>query len=227
MTYRQDLQIIILLTALCGDELAVHARDIGHLDVLRTLSRTCAGVGAVAEAELIHLGNHGERAAVTLHSALRKAGELTDLGRYEKHRGAVLAGCHAGTAADAARGVHGLVGLNLRDRKIVGILCAAAVERHIAAGLLDLVERVTVYHEVLDNRESCRTPGLYGDGLAVSETTHIELAGGRAGGGTVGMSVDIERAHAADTLAAVVVEHNRLLAFLDKSLVENVESLEE
>ena len=41
------------------------------------------------------------------------------------------------------------------------------------------------------------------------------------------MSVDVERAHAADALAAVVVEHERLLAFLNELLVQNVEHLEE
>ena len=41
------------------------------------------------------------------------------------------------------------------------------------------------------------------------------------------MAVDVERAHSADSLAAVVVEHDGLLTLLDEHLVENVESLEE
>ena len=41
------------------------------------------------------------------------------------------------------------------------------------------------------------------------------------------MSVDVEGAHTADTLAAVVVEHDGLLASLDERLVQDVEGLEE
>ena len=41
------------------------------------------------------------------------------------------------------------------------------------------------------------------------------------------MTVNIERAHAADALAAVVVKGNRLLALLDELLVEDVHHLEE
>ena len=41
------------------------------------------------------------------------------------------------------------------------------------------------------------------------------------------MSVDVERAHAADTLATVVVENERLFAALDELLVQDVEHFEE
>ena len=40
-------------------------------------------------------------------------------------------------------------------------------------------------------------------------------------------TVDIERAHTADTFAAVVVEYERLLAFFYELLVEDVEHFEE
>ena len=40
-------------------------------------------------------------------------------------------------------------------------------------------------------------------------------------------TVDVERAHTADTLAAVMVEHEGLLAFVDEFLVQDVEHLEE
>ena len=41
------------------------------------------------------------------------------------------------------------------------------------------------------------------------------------------MSVDVERAHTADTLAAVVVKDERLLVGLDELLVEDVQHLQE
>ena len=40
-------------------------------------------------------------------------------------------------------------------------------------------------------------------------------------------TVDVKRAHTADTLAAVVVEHERLLTSIDEFLVEDVEHLQE
>ena len=41
------------------------------------------------------------------------------------------------------------------------------------------------------------------------------------------VAVDVERAHAADTLTAIVIEEDRLAAFVDKLLVKYVEHLEE
>jgi hypothetical protein len=40
-------------------------------------------------------------------------------------------------------------------------------------------------------------------------------------------TVDIQRTHTADTLAAVVIEYKWLFACLDKLLVEDIEHLEE
>ena len=45
--------------------------------------------------------------------------------------------------------------------------------------------------------------------------------------GTVGMAVDVERAHAADAFAAVVVEHYGFFALFNQLLVEHVEHFEE
>ena len=66
-----------------------------------------------------------------------------------------------------------------------------------------------------------------GDRRAVLELAHVDLAGRGALAGTVGLSVDVQRAHAADTLAAVVVEGHRLLALVDEIVVQDVEHFEE
>ena len=55
----------------------------------------------------------------------------------------------------------------------------------------------------------------------------MELAGRDALDGSVGVSVDIERAHAADAFAAVVVEDDGLFVLLYELLVEHVEHFEE
>ena len=209
------------------EEFAVEACDVAQRNVLGTFGGAGTGVGAVAEAEFVHLGYHGACATFAFNLALGQECELAYLGRYEEHGRAVLAGSHAGAAADAGGGVHGHVGHFLGDGCGVGIGSAAAVERYIAAGLLDFIESGAVDHEVADNGESGRTPGFDGDFLTVVEFAHVELAGCDALNGTVGVSVDIERAHAADALAAVGVEDYGFFTLFDESLVEHVEHFEE
>ena len=90
-----------LVSELCLDELAVEASDIGDRLVLRALSLAGAGVGAVAEAEFLHLGNHGLGTLSGLRTALGQERELAHLGAHEEHGRAVLAGCYACAATDA------------------------------------------------------------------------------------------------------------------------------
>ena len=47
-----------LVSELSLDELAVEASDVGDRLVLRALSLASTSVGAVTEAELLHLGDH-------------------------------------------------------------------------------------------------------------------------------------------------------------------------
>ena len=85
---------------------------------------------------------------------------------------------------------------------------------------------VAVHDEVLDHGEGGGPPGLDVDGVAVAEGAHVELAGGGALG-AVGVAVDDQAARAADALAAVVVEGDRVLAVEGELLVEGVEHLQE
>lgn len=55
----------------------------------------------------------------------------------------------------------------------------------------------------------------------------MQLAGCDALHRAVGVTVDIQRAHAADTFAAVVVEYYGFFTGLDKLLIEHIEHLEE
>ncbi len=55
----------------------------------------------------------------------------------------------------------------------------------------------------------------------------MKLAGCDALYRSVGMTVDVEGAHAADALTAVAVENNGLLALVDELLVEHVEHFKE
>ena len=217
----------LLVVELGLDELAVEAGDVGDRLILRALSLAGTGVGAVSEAQFLHLGHHGLGTLGSLGTALGQQGELAHLTGDEEHGRAVLAGSHTGSASDAGGAVHGLVGILLRDEDGIGILGLASAHRSITTGSDDLVEGRAVDHAVLDHGEGSRAPGLNGDDVTVVEAAHIELAGCGSLCGTVGMAVDIKRAHTADTLAAVVVEDKRLLTALDELLVENVEHFEE
>ena len=62
---------------------------------------------------------------------------------------------------------------------------------------------------------------------AVGEVPHVQLAGGGGPFRTVRYAVDHHAAHAADALAAVVVEGDRVVAVEDQPLVEHVEHLQE
>ena len=221
------LQSFALVSKLGFDEFAVETGDIAQRHILGALCGTCACVGAVAEAEFVHLLDHSAGTTLAFYLTLGEEGKLAHLGRNEEHCRTILAGSHASSAADAGGRVHGHVGNLLRDGGCVGVGGTTAVERHIAAGLLDFIECVAVYHKVADHGESGRAPGLDGDGVAIVEFTHMELTGGDSLYGSVGMTVDVEGAHAADTFAAVAVKHHRLLSFLHELLIEHVEHFKE
>ena len=68
-----------------SDELAVEAGDIADADALGALGLAGAGVGAVTESQLIHLGEHGLGAAGSLYLTLREQSKLAYLGADEQH----------------------------------------------------------------------------------------------------------------------------------------------
>ena len=108
----------------------------------------------------------------------------------------------------------------------MGIGGRTRVGGDIPARLDDTVQSRAIYREVLDDGESPGTPRLDLDRRAISEGTHVQLAG--CGCGTsVGDAVDHDTAHAADALTAVMVEGNRLLVRICELLVEHVQHLEE
>lgn len=174
------------------EELAVEAGDVADRNALGALGLAGTGVGAVTEAELIHTGEHSLGTAGCLNLTLRKEGELAHLGRYEEHGRAVLTSSYASTATDTCGSVHSLVGDGLGDGNCVGIGDTTGVHRHVTASLHDLVVGRAVDHQVADNGEASRAPGLYGDGVTILEAAHVHLAGGGTCSGTVGVTIDVE-----------------------------------
>ena len=172
------IRYIPLVGELCLDHLAVQASDVGDGLVLRADSLAGAGVGAVAEAELVHLGNHVLHTAGSLYAALGKEGELRNLRRHEEHSRAVLTSSDAGATANARGTVHSLVGILLGDKDCIGILSLTGADSGVAASLNNLIEGTAVDHTVLDDGEGSRAPGLDGDNVAIIEAAHVELTGG-------------------------------------------------
>src|SRR5579883_2175797 len=71
-----------------------------------------------------------------------------------------------------------------------------------------------------------RAPRLEVQLVTVLEVPHVELAERGAGQRPVRDSIDHAAAHAANALAAIVVERHRVFAFGDQVLVEHVEHFE-
>ena len=184
-------------------------------------------IGAVSEAQLVHLGDHCFRAACAFDAALRQFGQRRHAGCDEQHRRSVLAGGGAGSATHAGGGVHRLVGVGLRNRNGVAVGHRVGAYRDEASRLQNLVVGRAVHHQVFDDGECCRTPRFDGDRASVLELAHVELAGRHGLLRPVCVAVDVERAHAADTFAAVVVECHRLLARMDEVVVQDIQHFEE
>ena len=119
-----------------------------------------------------------------------------------------------------------------------GILSRTGIDGDESTCLKYLVKSAAVHHKVLDDRETGASPRLDGDSVAVLELTHVKLAGSNLTVRSVRMAVDIERAHTAYTLAAVVIEgyrtgilatlvySNRVIALTYQLIVEDIEHLE-
>ncbi len=69
---------VVLFLALGRDKFAVETCDIAQRNIFGTFSRTCSGVGAVAETEFVHFGHHFTGTAHTLHLTLGQQCELAD-----------------------------------------------------------------------------------------------------------------------------------------------------
>ena len=68
--------------------------------------------------------------------------------------------------------------------------------------------------------------GRHVDGVTVFELTHVELTSGCGLFGPVRLPIDHQRAHPANTLAAIVVECDGFFAVLNQALVDDIEHLQ-
>jgi hypothetical protein len=152
---------------------------------------------------------------------VRQLGGDEQAGRRIRARG------HARAAADARGRVHRQVRVLLADRDRVAVGRVAARDGDVAARGDDAVEGAPVDDQVAQHRERVGAPRLDPQRVAVLEAAHVKLAGGGGAARPVRGAVDHHAARAADALAAVVVERDRLLALQDQALVDHVEQLQE
>ena len=85
----------LLISQLGLNHLAVEASDVGNGLILRAHCLAGTSVGAVTEAELVHLGNHVLHTTGGLYATLGKQGELRNLAGYEEHGRTVLTSSYA------------------------------------------------------------------------------------------------------------------------------------
>ena len=152
---------------------------------------------------------------------------MRHLRRNEEHSGCVLTGSHAGSATDTGGSVECTVGISLGNRDHGCFRSSTGVHRNEAASLDDAVESGTVHGAVTDNRECGSAPRFDHNGVAILELAHVKLASGSGMVRTVRHTVDDERAHTANTFAAVVVESEAFLALLHLFFVHDVQHFEE
>ena len=135
------------------DHLAIQTSDIGDGLVLRADGLAGASVGAVTEAELVHLGDHVLHTTGSLYAALRKQGELANLRQYEEHSRTVLTCSDASATTDARSTVHSLVSILLRNQDSISVLSLTSADSGLTTGLDNLIEGTAVDHTVLDHGE--------------------------------------------------------------------------
>ena len=153
---------------------------------------------------------------------------MTYLGTNKQHGTGILASRHASPATDTRSRIHSHVGGMFWNQDGVGIGDTASGGADVASRLDDFVESGTIHHEVADDGERLGTPRLNPDVVAIVEFAHVELTGGDAVVIAVRPTVDVESAHAANALAAVVVEANGMSnTVVDEPLIQDVEHLKE
>ena len=68
---------------------------------------------------------------------------------------------------------HGFVSFFFRNRNCICIRNTTGADRDKTTSLHNFVVCATIYHQILDYRESTRTPRFDGNGFAVFELTHV------------------------------------------------------
>src|SRR5580692_911678 len=90
-----------------ADKIAIHPRNHFERNLFRTRRLAFANVAAAPEALCVKLANHLQRSLIPFRLALRQQPQMRDLRAGEQRRRRIRTGCHAGSASNARRRIHG------------------------------------------------------------------------------------------------------------------------
>ena len=148
------------------------------------------GVGAIAEAFLVHLPDHAQDAAMALRLTLRQKCEVRNFCRGKKHGGGIRTGRGTRAAPDAGGRFHREVGVVFGNRDRICLRRGAGPRADESARLHDAIEGGAIDDQILHDRERAGAERLDRNRLAILELAHVKLAGGGGMGRSVGFAVD-------------------------------------
>ena len=155
------------------EKFSVHPGNVGDFDSFGAVHLALSVVGAIAEAERIHGGHHGQGPFGRLRKSLGKEGQVGYLATHKEHGGGIGAGSYAGTASYACGCVEGMFCLVFGYRKSVGIRRLASIHRDKPARLNDLVKDTAIDNQILDDRKGASPEWFYHYGISVLEVSHV------------------------------------------------------
>src|SRR5690606_42119082 len=94
----------------------------------------------------------------------------------------------------------------------LGIRTTAGVVIDITASQNNTVKSSPIYNQVFNRRKSFRSPGLYGDLVAILEGSHMKLARSSLLG-TLRLAIDVQRTSTAYSFPTIVIKMYRILPF--------------
>ena len=96
-----------------------------------------------------------------------------------------------------------------------------------STSLHDAIQRASVDHQILDDREGAKAKWLDCDGRAIAKFSHVKLTHRAWVIRPVCFAINGERAGTANAFAAIRVERDRFLAAAQQIFVQDVEHFEE
>lgn len=151
---------------------------------------------------------------------------MRDLRSREKHGRSIWTRRGARATSDTGRRFHCQVGIMLGNQDRVRLWRGARARGNESTGLYDAVQGAAIDHQIFHKRERTYTKRLNCDRRAVAKLSHIKLAHRARMIGSVWLTIDRERASAADTFAAIRLKRDWFLSAFHQSFIENVEHFE-
>src|SRR5262245_35113447 len=145
---------------------------------------------------------------------------MSDLRAGKQRRGGVGTGGDTGAASDAGSRVHRAVGVLLGDQDRIAVGRAPGRHGYVSASGDDPIECTPVHREISHDRKGACAPWLEVQFITIPKMPHVKLANRRGRQRPVSNAVDYESARPANPFATIVVERDRVFAFLAETLVQ-------